>query len=146
MKVILGADHAGLELKEHLVAHLTALGHEVTDLHDEALEVDYPDMAAALCSRITDGSHPLGILVCGTGVGISIAANKIPGIRAACISDVYSARMCRSHNDANVLCLGGRTLGPEKAYELAELFLSEPFAGERHARRVEKIAGLERRD
>lgn len=145
MKIIIGADNAGLALKRLLAAHLSAVGYEVTDVEDEALQTDYPDMAAHVCRRVTDKSHAFGILVCGTGIGISMAANKLPGIRAAVVGDEYCTRMCRSHNDANVLCLGGRVLGPEKAFALAELFLTTPFAGDRHARRVGKISALEER-
>ena len=145
--IAIGSDHGGYELKEALKKHLDDIGvaYEDCGCYDTN-SIDYAVIAKKVCDSIAAGKCDKGILVCGTGIGMSMAANKVKGIRAAVCGDCFSAKYTRLHNDANVLCLGGRTLGPEKAYELAELFLSEPFAGDRHARRVEKIAKLERRD
>jgi ribose 5-phosphate isomerase B len=153
MRIAVGSDHAGFTLKDHVAAHLAVLGHEVVDLgtHDEVTSVDYPDYGAAVGRAVADGQADLGVCVCGTGVGISIAANKIPGIRAALVHDVTTARLARQHNDANVVCLGGRTTGVATATDSIEAFLSSEFGAGRHIKRIDKIAALdeargERRD
>jgi ribose 5-phosphate isomerase B len=143
--VALGADHAGFELKEALKAWLAARGFQVLDLGTHSTEsVDYPDYAAAVAQAVADGTADRGVLVCGTGIGMAVAANKIAGVRAAPCWDLYSARASREHNDANVLCLGGRLTGPEMALDILRAWIETPFAGGRHARRVEKIAQIER--
>jgi ribose 5-phosphate isomerase B len=144
--VALGADHAGVELKEALKAWLIDHGHQVVDLGAHSAEsVDYPDYAAAVAQAVADGKAERGVLVCGTGIGMSISANKMPGVRAALCADLYTARMSREHNDANVLCLGGRLTGREMAVDILRMWLGAEFAGGRHERRVGKIAELERR-
>lgn len=145
-KVYLGSDHGGFELKNILAARLREAGWETEDLGCYSAEsCDYPDFAAAVGRAVAAHKGTLGLLVCGTGIGMSIAANKIPGVRAALCGDVFSAKMTRRHNDANVLCLGARVVGPGLAAEIADAFFSSSFEGDRHARRVEKIAELERR-
>lgn len=138
--VALAADHGGVELKAQLKQQIEAQGFEVLDLgtHDSQ-SVDYPDYALAMAQALKDGRAARGILMCGSGIGISIAANRHAHVRAALVHDAYGARMCRQHNDANVLVLGGRVIGPEIARECVELFLSTPFEGGRHARRVDKL-------
>ena len=138
--VFIGSDHAGLELKASLVAHLRAAGHNVTDLGPtEAKSVDYPDFAKAVCASLLATPGSAGILVCGTGIGMSMAANRIPGIRAALCLNEYLARMTRLHNDANVLCLGERVIGQGLAASIADVFLDTAFEGGRHQRRVDMI-------
>ena len=144
MRVHLGSDHGAIELRQALAAALREWGHElVSELGpSEASEsVDYPDIAAQLAASVLADRGSLGVLACGTGQGMAMAANKISGIRAAVVLDGYSARMAREHNDANVLCLGGRVAGVELAKLLLETFLAGEFAGGRHARRVAKIEG-----
>jgi len=138
--ILFASDHAGLSLKRHLVAHLEGRGLECLDLgvHDDA-PADYPDLAHALARRIAGGEAAAGVLICGTGLGMSMAANRHRGIRAALCHDPFTAEMARRHNDANVLCLGGRVLDPEVAERFVEIFLATPFAGGRHQRRVDKI-------
>ncbi len=138
-KILMGSDHAGLALKRALGDHLVAQGYEVEDLgtHDTA-STDYPDHAHRVAEAVARGAG-LGILVCGTGIGMSIAANRHRGVRAALCADTFSARMTRLHNDANVLCLGARTVGPGLAEDIVDAFLGASFEGGRHARRVEKI-------
>lgn len=144
MKVILGTDHGGLQLKTHLLKELEKAGHQVTDIGVHTTDsVDYPDIALALARRVGEGEFPLGILCCGTGQGMSMAANKVPGVRAAAVGDTFSARMSRAHNDANVLCLGERVTGPGLAMELVDAFLTTPFEGARHERRVDKIRQID---
>ena len=144
MKIVIGCDHAAPEYREMIKEELLAAGHEVIDLGVQAGEkADYPDVAEKAGRLVADGTCEKGILICGTGVGMSIAANKIPGVRAACCSDLSSARLCRAHNDANVLCFGQRIVGSEVAKELVEVFLRTPFEGGRHARRVDKIRALD---
>ena len=138
-KILMGSDHAGLALKRELTEHLRARGFDVEDLGtNDTAGVDYPDYAHLVAERVAEGSG-LGILVCGTGIGMSIAANRHRGVRAALCADTFSARMTRLHNDANVLCLGARTLGVGLALEVADAFLGTSFEGGRHARRVAKI-------
>lgn len=140
----IGCDHGGYKLKEELVSHLKKQGVEFKDFgtFDES-SVDYPDIAKAVCNSIISGECENGVLVCGTGIGISIAANKHKGIRAAVCSDEFSAKFTRLHNDANVLCLGGRVIGPGLACELVDIFLNTEFEGGRHAVRVQKIHDIE---
>ena len=141
IRLAIAADHGGFGLKEHLVTWLSGREDLVTtDLgtHD-GLAVDYPDQAGLLTATLAGGGCEMGILVCGTGIGMSIAANRRSGIRAALCTDPYMARMAREHNDANVLCLGGRVVGPSLAEDIVRAFLDTAFAGERHARRLAKI-------
>ena len=142
--IALGADHGGFELKEAVRAHLDSIGVAYRDFGCFSTEsVDYPDMAAPPCRAVVAGEYDKALLFCGTGVGISIAANKIHGIRACCCSDVFSAKYTRLHNDANALCLGGRVVGAGLAIELVDVFLNTAFEGGRHATRVAKITALE---
>lgn len=140
MRVLVASDHGGFELKQLLVARLRSLGHEIVDLgtHGQA-SVDYPDFAHALAARLAAGDGQRGVLVCGTGIGVSITANRHPGVRAALCHDALTAEMARRHNDANVLCLGGRTTGTAVALQALEIFLATPFDGGRHAGRVAAI-------
>ncbi|MBR7143219.1 MAG: ribose 5-phosphate isomerase B [Clostridia bacterium] len=141
--IVIGSDHGGFTLKEALKKHLTARGLEFVDVgtYSEA-SCDYPDIAAALCAKILSGECDKGLLLCGTGIGISMAANRHKGIRAACVSDYFSAKYTRLHNDANVLCMGGRVVGEGLACELADVFLDTEFEGGRHQRRVDKLDTL----
>ena len=144
MRIAIGADHGGLELKALLVEHLTAAGHQVTDLGTHTRDsVDYPDLAVAVTTALREGQAERGVLVCGTGQGMAISANKVPGIRAGVVSDVFSARMIRAHNDASVICLGARVIGPSLALECVDAFLATEFEGGSHGRRVGKITALE---
>ncbi len=142
----IGSDHAGFALKEELIAYLRAKGvvHEDLGTHSLA-SVDYPDYGAAVAKAVTAAPEHRGILICGTGIGISIAANKIAGVRAALCHTEFEAEMCRRHNDANILCLGARVTGAGLALALVDRFLAEAFEGGRHAGRVAKIAALEQR-
>jgi ribose 5-phosphate isomerase B len=144
--IALGADHAGFELKEALKAWLIDQNYEVLDYGTHSTDpVDYPDYAAYVAEAVADGKVDRGVLVCGTGIGMAIAASKVPGVRAALCADLYTARMSREHNDANVLTLGGRLMGTEMAVDILKMWLATDFAGGRHQRRVDKIIGLERR-
>jgi len=147
MRVAVGADHAGFPLKDQVLELLEKEGHSVVDLGTHSTEsVDYPDYAQAVGESVVKGETQVGILLCGSGVGASIAANKVPGIRAALCHDVFSARQSREDDDANVLCLGPRVIGPALAQELIRVFLAARFSNaERHLRRLEKVAGLEKR-
>lgn len=143
-KIALGADHGGYELKEAVKQHLQQRGIPFEDFGCHSTEsVDYPDMAVPPCRAVQQGDCDCALLFCGTGVGISMAANKLHGIRACCCSDVFSARYTRLHNDANALCLGGRVVGVGLACELVDAFLDTPFEGGRHQRRVDKLRALE---
>ncbi len=143
MKIALGSDHGGYELKEHLKQALTETEHELVDLGTFSEEsVDYPDYALAVAGNVASGECDLGVLVCGTGIGVSIAANKVPGIRAALAHDVATARLACEHNRANVLCLGGRLLAPSLAEEMVRAWLSAEFE-ERHQPRLDKITEIE---
>jgi ribose 5-phosphate isomerase B len=139
-----GSDHAGFLLKALLADHARSLGHEVVDLgtHDES-RVDYPDYGAAVGIAVAGGAADLGVLVCGSGIGIAIAANKVPGVRAATVHDATSARLCREHNDANVMSVGERLIGPQVAIDALEAFLTASFEGGRHTERVAKINRLD---
>jgi len=144
MKISIGADHAGVDAKRRLVALLQRDGHAVADCGTDGTEsVDYPDFAAAVAHAVAEGRAERGILVCGTGIGMSIAANKVAGIRAAKCNDPLEARLCRQHNDANVLCVGARVVDPAVMDEVARAFLATDFEGGRHARRVAKMIELE---
>jgi ribose 5-phosphate isomerase B len=146
MKIILGCDHGGWELKEAIAGLLKSLSVEVTDVGTMSEEsVDYPDFAAKVAEAVSSGTVDRGIAVCGTGIGMSIVANKFPGVRAALCHDSYTARMSRLHNDANVLVLGGRVTGSEVAIELLKQWLATPFEGGRHQRRLDKIAAIEKK-
>ena len=142
--IVLAADHGGYLLKEEVKKHLDEKGIQYIDCGTHSTDsVDYPDMAKLACDKIVSGEADKGLLFCGTGVGISIAANKIKGIRACCCSDTFSAKYTRLHNDANVLAMGGRVVGPGLACEMVDLFLNTEFEGGRHQRRVDKITALE---
>ncbi len=145
--IALGSDHAGFELKQAIIKHLEERKIKYKDYGPYSAEsVDYAVYAEKTAKGVVGGECALGILCCGTGVGISIAANKVRGIRACCCSDKFSAEMTRLHNDANMLCLGGRVVTPEQAIELVDIFLDTPFSGEeRHARRIAQITDLENR-
>ena len=145
--IALGCDHAGLELKNIIKDHLDMRKIEYKDFGTYTPESTDDAVYAELAAKaVASGECSLGLLFCGTGVGISMAANKVRGIRAACCSDAFSAEMTRLHNDANMLCLGGRVVTPEKAIELVDIFLDTPFSGEeRHARRIAQITELENR-
>ncbi len=139
--IVIASDHAGYELKEVLKQELTTMGYQVLDLGTGSTEsVDYPDFGRAAAEAIADGRSSRGIIVCGTGIGISIAANRHPGIRAALCHDVETARLGREHNDANLLALGGRTTDPETAKACLKAFLETPYDGGRHEPRVSKLA------
>ena len=149
MRVAFAADHGGAELKAELLARLADAGHELIDLGGDGSDAtdDYPDFARRLAYAVRDGEADRGILVCGSGIGASVAANKVRGVRAAVAHDTYSAHQGVEHDDMNVLCLGGRVIGPEPALECARAFLAASFSGRgRHARRVAKIAAIEAED
>ena len=144
MRLAVGSDHAGFDLKSELAAHLVAAGHEVIDVGtNDTASVDYPDFGAAVGRAVVGGDAELGVAVCGSGIGIAIAANKVVGVRAATAHDVTSARMSREHNDANVVCFGQRFIGPQVALDALDAFLAASFEGGRHQRRVDKISALE---
>jgi ribose 5-phosphate isomerase B len=145
MRVVIGSDHAGFEMKKNIVSHVRALGHQVQDVGtDSTVPVDYPDYAEAVGTAITSGEADRGILICGSGVGAVVAANKIPGIRAGVCHDCYSAHQGVEHDDMNVLVLGARVIAPELAHNLVWLFLGAEFTREeRHLRRLAKIQNLE---
>jgi ribose 5-phosphate isomerase B len=141
------SDHAGVAAKAAVRSHLEARGHEVLDLGTATDEpVDYPDLAARGARAVASGKAERGVFFCGSGIGICIAANKVRGVRAALVHDEQGAEMSRRHNDANVLCLGARTTAPETVARLVDVWLSTPFEGGRHQRRVEKIAQIEREE
>ncbi|MBQ1518542.1 MAG: ribose 5-phosphate isomerase B [Ruminococcus sp.] len=141
--IAIGCDHAGEEMKKAIIEELSKKGFEFKDMGTDGEPCDYPNMAEAVCGLITSGECEKGILICGTGIGMSIAANKIKGIRAALCSDSFSTKFTRLHNDSNVMCMGARTLGSGLACELAEIFLTTGFEGGRHQRRVDLITALE---
>lgn len=145
MKIAIGADHGGYPLNERVIDELRAAGHDLIDFgtHDSA-SVDYPDYAKQVGEAVQNGSAEIGLLICGSGVGASVAANKIRGIRAALCSDTYSAHQSREHDDCNVLCLGARVVGVELALEIVRAFVAARFTGEeRHVRRLAKVAAIE---
>jgi ribose 5-phosphate isomerase B len=140
MKIVVGSDHAALGLKNRVRDQLREWGHAVEDLGTSATDpVDYPDFAHSVATAVQKGDFERGVLVCGTGLGMSMAANRHRGIRAACCDNIFIARMARQHNDANILCLGARILAPEYAIEILKAFLETPYEGTRHVRRVAKI-------
>ena len=142
--IAIGSDHGGFELKTHIIKYLKEQGIELFDFGTYTEDsCDYPDIAEKVSKAVANSEYEKGILICGTGIGISIAANKVDGIRAALCGDVYSAKMTRKHNDANILCLGGRVTGRELAFMICDTFLSEEFEGGRHQNRIEKIHALE---
>lgn len=141
--IAIGCDHAGVELKKAIIEYLSGKGFELRDMGTDGEPCDYPDMARTVCALVASGECEKGILICGTGIGMSIAANKIKGIRAALCADSFSTRFTRLHNDSNVMCMGARTLGSGLACELAETFLTTGFEGGRHQRRVDKITDIE---
>jgi len=144
MRVYIGADHAGYQLKEHVERFVADLGHDVTDIGTDGEEsVDYPDFAEKVGEAVVDGDAEFGVLVCGTGIGMAIAANKVDGIRAANVTDPEFAKLARAHNDANVITVSGRFVDPEVNEQIIEAFLATPFEGGRHERRVNKINGME---
>lgn len=145
MSIGIGSDHGGYELKEHVKKYLTDKGIEVKDygVYNED-SVDYPDCARPVCEAVKRGEHEAGILFCGTGIGISMAANKFDGIRAALCSNVYSAKMAKEHNNANVICMGGRVTGRELAFMMVDTFLEAKFLGGRHQNRIDKIHAIEK--
>ena len=146
-KIALGCDHAGFEMKDAVIAHLNERGWDVIDVGTNSTEsCDYPDFARLVCKNVQDGVTDLGILVCGTGIGMSMCANKHKGIRAALCSDTFSARMTRAHNDANVLCLGARVIGSCLAMDILDAFLGGEFEGGRHAVRVGMIEEIEKKN
>ena len=145
LAIALGADHAGWELKEACKAWLIDQGHQVLDFGTHSPEsVDYPDYAAQVAEAVAVGKVDRGLAVCGTGIGMAIAANKVPGVRAALCGDTFSARMSREHNDANVLCLGARVVGAGLALDIVSAWLGASFEGGRHQKRLDKIRALER--
>ncbi|HUR48464.1 MAG TPA: ribose 5-phosphate isomerase B [Acidimicrobiales bacterium] len=147
MKITIGADHAGYELKTHLVATLKEMGHEVDDLGTHSEEsVDYPPICAAVGRAVARGDADRGIVLGGSGQGEQIAANKVHGVRAALCNDLFTARLSRSHNDANVLSMGGRIVAPGLADEIVAVWLTTDFEGGRHTRRVEQLSEIEREE
>jgi len=144
MKIVIGSDHRGVEIKKRLTALIQSMGHEILDIGAEGAEsVDYPDYAYDVARRVGLGEMERGILICGTGIGMCISANKVRGVRAAACQDVLTAEMSRRHNDANVLCLSADLLGEEQMMQMIRIWLDTPFEGGRHARRIEKIAKIE---
>ena len=144
MNIAIASDHGGFELKQQLIEHFAAKGQILEDLGTCSTDsCDYPDIAKKMAKNILNHQNELGILICGTGIGISMAANKVKGIRAACCSDYFSAKYTRLHNDANVLCLGARVIGAGAALELVDVFLNTEFEGGRHQRRVDLITAIE---
>ena len=146
-RIAIGSDHAGFSVKETIRKYLENAGYAVSDLGTSSEEsVDYPDYGKAVGERVVSKQADLGIAVCGTGIGISIAANKVPGIRAALAHDVNTARLAREHNDANVLALGGRIVTAEAAIEMVQVFLTTAYLGGRHQRRLDKISAIEKEE
>jgi len=144
MKIAIASDHGGYALKEEIKKHLTERGTEFTDYGtDSAESCDYPAYAEKACRAVIAGEAEKAILCCGTGIGMSMAANKLRGIRCACCSDSYSAEMTRRHNNANALALGGRVVGPDLALRMVDIFLDTPFEGGRHQRRIDQVMALE---
>ncbi|WP_424766586.1 ribose 5-phosphate isomerase B [Paenibacillus sp. sgz302251] len=145
MKIAIGADHGGYSLKEVIVPFLKSLGHEVEDVGCSCEQsVDYPDYALPVCDLVTSGTADRGILICGTGIGMSIAANKVRGIRCALVHDLFTAQATRDHNDTNVLSMGERVIGPGIAEEIVRIWLETPFSGgERHVGRLNKVKQIE---
>lgn len=140
MKIAIGADHGGFVAKQAVIEHLKKQGYDLKDFGTDSEEsCDYPDIAHEVSETVAEGQFKLGILICGTGIGMSMAANKVPGIRAALCGDSYSARMAREHNDSNVLCLGARVIGLGPMLDIVDAYVEGSFSGGRHSKRVEKI-------
>ena len=147
MKISLACDHGGLSLKLAVKQHLEALGHQVEDFGTHTRDsCDYSDFAAPAAQAVAKGQCERGIVICTTGIGVSITANKVKGIRCALLSDLMSARLTRQHNDANMVCIGARVIGPETAKMIVEAFLTTPFEGGRHQKRVDMITDIENRE
>lgn len=143
-RLVIGSDHAGVELKKDLVEHLREKGYDVIDAGPlEEASVDYPDFAVKVARLVAGGEFPAGVLICGSGIGVAIAANKIPGIRAAVANDIEAARLSRAHNNANILAIGARFTAPEIAATIVDVWLKTPFEGGRHQLRIDKISALE---
>lgn len=146
MKIAIGADHAGFELKEIISNMLKEMGHEVIDMGTgSSCSVDYPDYAEAVATAVSDSLVERGILICGTGIGMCIVANKFRNVRAALCNDLFTAKMSRFHNDANILCIGGRVVGKDLAKEIVNVWINTSFEGGRHLKRLEKINIIERK-
>jgi ribose 5-phosphate isomerase B len=147
MRIAVGSDHAGYELKAILARHMSDAGHDIIDLGTDSpdVSVDYPDFGLAVGQAVVDGRADRGICVCGTGIGIGIAANKVVGIRAALVHDVTTAGLARRHNDANVVCLGGRTTGSAEAIDAVDTFFATDYEGGRHQRRLDEIDAYEQK-
>ena len=145
MRIAVGSDHAGFDLKALVAKHLADAGHQVIDLGTDSpdVSVDYPTYGAAVGRAVVEGRADGGVCVCGTGIGISMAANKVPGVRAALVNDVTTASLARRHNDANVVCLGGRTLGPAEAVDAVDTFFTTTYEGGRHQPRLDELAALD---
>ena len=144
MTIAIGSDHGGFELKQEIMAHLAQRGFEVKDFGTYTADsCDYPQYGEAVSRAVAAGEYERGILVCGTGIGMSMVANKVPGVRCALCGDCFSAEMTRRHNDANVLALGGRVLGAGLALKIVDLFVDTPFEGGRHQRRIDLVAAVE---
>ena len=144
MKIAIGCDHGGLEHKNAIAEHLRERGFEVEDFGIyEQKPIDYPEIALKVAKSVAEKENELGILVCGTGIGMSLAANKVKGIRAAAVSEHFSAKYTRLHNNSNILCLGGRVIGVGTALELADIFVDTAFEGGRHQKRIEMISAIE---
>ena len=146
MKIALGSDHAGFPLKKEIIDHLQVKNIEIEDFGTFSEDsCDYPDYALKVAQNVANKNYDFGILVCGTGIGISIAANKIPGVRAALCGDTFSAHACREHNNANILTMGQRVVGVGLAIDIVDTFLSAKFQGDRHQRRIDKITEIEKK-
>ncbi len=147
MQIGLASDHGGFDLKEELKAYLKSMGHDPVDLGTfNEDSVDYPDYGALVAERVSKGDLERGVLICGTGIGMSVVANKFRGVRAALVNDLFSARFSREHTDSNILVMGGRIVGRALAREILRVWLETPFAGDRHQRRLEKIETLEKKN
>jgi ribose 5-phosphate isomerase B len=149
LKIAIGSDHAAKDLKSLIVDFLTLSNHSVLDYgvaSDSTASVDYPDYADIVASEVSAGRCNLGVLICGTGIGMSITANKFPHVRAALISDEFSARMCKAHNDANIICLGSRTINHQRAIDFVKIWLNTTFEEGRHKTRLTKISAIEKRN
>ncbi|AWZ49313.1 ribose 5-phosphate isomerase B [Clostridiaceae bacterium 14S0207] len=146
MKIALGSDHGGINLKNAIIKHLQEKGYELKDFGTYSTEsCDYPDYALKVAEEVSAKKYDFGILICGTGIGISISANKVPGIRAALCNDTFSAHATREHNDANILAMGERVVGPGLALDIVDTFLTGEFQGGRHSRRIDKITEIEKK-
>ena len=146
MKIAIGCDHGGFNLKQEIIKYLKSENYEVKDFGTNSTEsCDYPDYALPVAESVSKGEYEFGILICGTGIGVGISANKVPGIRAALCSDTFSAHATREHNNANILTMGERVVGPGLALDIVKTFLSSEFQGGRHTRRIDKITEIEKK-